>query len=183
MGKVTSTSRDCERRRSRSLARRCNRWFLRWIAGLGRGAVWCLRLGDKRRTKRLIKMAEQVSDNPSAGFCAQMETWGDLKAAYRLFAEDDVTFEAIARPHWSRPSEWRQGVAWSSTTRPNWISASGTTFRASPPSEWQWARVLIAQCDMLDANSQEILAWLDRRFIIAKRDRRRERCATFETRA
>jgi hypothetical protein len=37
-------------------------------------------LGDKRRTKRLIKMAEQVANNPSASFCEQMETWGDLKA-------------------------------------------------------------------------------------------------------
>jgi Transposase DNA-binding/Transposase Tn5 dimerisation domain len=66
-------------------------------------------LGDKRRTKRLIKMAEQVSDNPSAGFCAQMETWGDLKAAYRLFAEDDVTFEAIARPHWEQTKRMASG--------------------------------------------------------------------------
>jgi Transposase DNA-binding/Transposase Tn5 dimerisation domain len=59
-------------------------------------------LGDKRRTKRLIKMSAQVANNPSAGFCEQMETWGDLKAAYRLFDEDDVTFEAIARPHWKQ---------------------------------------------------------------------------------
>ena len=66
-------------------------------------------LGDKRRTKRLIKMAEQVSDNPSAGFCAQMETWGDLKAAYRLFAEDEVTFEAIARPHWEQTKRMALG--------------------------------------------------------------------------
>ena len=66
-------------------------------------------LGDKRRTKRLIKMAEQVSDNPSASFCTQMETWGDLKAAYRLFAEDDVTFEAIARPHWEQTKRMASG--------------------------------------------------------------------------
>lgn len=66
-------------------------------------------LGDKRRTKRLIRMAEQVSDNPSAGFCAQMETWGDLKAAYRLFGEDDVTFEAIARPHWEQTKRMASG--------------------------------------------------------------------------
>jgi hypothetical protein len=29
-----------------------------------------------------------------------MKTWGDLKAAYHLFDCEDVTFEAIARPHW-----------------------------------------------------------------------------------
>ena len=31
-----------------------------------------------------------------------MESWGDLKAAYRLFDREEVTFEAIARPHWER---------------------------------------------------------------------------------
>ncbi len=62
-------------------------------------------LGDKRRTKRLIKMAKQVADNPSASFPEQMERWGDLKAAYRLFDQDDVTFEGIARPHWNQTKQ------------------------------------------------------------------------------
>ena len=59
-------------------------------------------LGDQRRTKRLIKVAEQVAGNPSASFPDQMKSWGDLKSAYRLFACEDVTFEAIARPHWQQ---------------------------------------------------------------------------------
>jgi hypothetical protein len=66
-------------------------------------------LGDKRRTKRLIKMAEQVADNPSASFPEQMERWGDLKAAYRLFDQEDVTFEAIARPHWEQTKQVSPG--------------------------------------------------------------------------
>jgi len=57
-------------------------------------------LGDKRRTKRLIKIAADVANNPSASFPDQMATWGDLKAAYNLFDCDDVTFEAVVRPHW-----------------------------------------------------------------------------------
>ena len=67
------------------------------------------RLGDKRRTKRLVKMAQRIADNPSASFTEQMETWGDLKAAYRLFDQDDVTFEAIARPHWERTRDVPMG--------------------------------------------------------------------------
>jgi len=59
-------------------------------------------LGDQRRTKRLIKVAEQVADNPSASFPEQMKSWGDLRAAYRLFDCKDVTFEAIAEPHWQQ---------------------------------------------------------------------------------
>jgi len=57
-------------------------------------------LGDKRRTQRLIQVAADVASNPSASFPDQMTTWGDLKAAYNLFDHDDVTFEAVARPHW-----------------------------------------------------------------------------------
>lgn len=59
-------------------------------------------LKDKRRTKRLVKMAEQVANNPSGSFPDQTETWGDLKAAYRLFDCEDVTFEAVAEPHWKQ---------------------------------------------------------------------------------
>ena len=59
-------------------------------------------LGDKRRTNRIIKIAEQIANNPSGSFCEQMEIWSDLKAAYRLFDKKEVTFEAVARPHWVR---------------------------------------------------------------------------------
>jgi hypothetical protein len=59
-------------------------------------------LGDARRTKRLIKMAKQVANHPSASFPEQMRSWGDLKAAYRLFDRDEVTFDAIAQPHWEQ---------------------------------------------------------------------------------
>jgi len=57
-------------------------------------------LGDKRRTKRLIQVAQQVANNPAGSFPAQMESWGDLKAAYRLFDADEVTFDTVAGPHW-----------------------------------------------------------------------------------
>lgn len=59
-------------------------------------------LGDKRRTKRLIEMAKQVAKNPSASFPKQMQDWGDLKAAYRLFDREEVTLDAIAQPHWQQ---------------------------------------------------------------------------------
>lgn len=59
-------------------------------------------LGDARRTKRLIKMAQQVANHPSGSFPEQMRSWGDLKAAYRLFDREEVTFDAIAQPHWEQ---------------------------------------------------------------------------------
>ncbi len=60
------------------------------------------KLGDQRRTKRLLQVAQQVANHPSASFPQEMESWGDLKAAYRLFDADDVTFAAIAEPHWKQ---------------------------------------------------------------------------------
>jgi hypothetical protein len=56
-------------------------------------------LGDRRRTKRVIKLAAQAAAMPDASTPKQTEDWGDCKAAYRLFAEDDVTFEALIAPH------------------------------------------------------------------------------------
>ncbi len=57
-------------------------------------------LGDKRRTKRLVILAEQLGSHPSGSLPHQISDWGDLKAGYRLFSQEAVTFEAIARPHW-----------------------------------------------------------------------------------
>ena len=51
-------------------------------------------LGDKRRTNRLVQVAEEIANNPSASLPNQIERWGDLKAAYRLFDREEVTFDA-----------------------------------------------------------------------------------------
>lgn len=57
-------------------------------------------LGDKRRAKRLSKLAAQVAQNPSGSFPEQTGSWRDVKAAYRLFDEEEVTFDAVVTPHW-----------------------------------------------------------------------------------
>lgn len=66
-------------------------------------------LGDKRRTNRLVQVAQDVASNPSASLPNQTETWGDLRAAYNLFDRDEVTFEAIARPHWELTKQRTRG--------------------------------------------------------------------------
>jgi len=66
-------------------------------------------LKDKRRTRRLVKVASDVANNPSASFPDQMPTWSDLKAAYDLFDCDAVTFEAVARPHWEQTKQRTAG--------------------------------------------------------------------------
>lgn len=56
-------------------------------------------LGDKRRTKRVVTFAAQAAAMPDASTPKQAESWGDCKAAYRLFAQEEVTFEALTAPH------------------------------------------------------------------------------------
>lgn len=56
-------------------------------------------LGDKRRNKRAIKIANSLLANPSASFPKQLAEWASLKAAYRLFNEEEVTFDALQQPH------------------------------------------------------------------------------------
>ena len=57
-------------------------------------------LGDKRRTQRAVKVAGQFAADPSASTTRQTESWADCKAVYRLMNEEDVTFRALAEPHW-----------------------------------------------------------------------------------
>lgn len=59
-------------------------------------------LQDQRRTKRLMQVAEQVANHPAGSFPDQMRSWGDLKAAYRLFHTEEATWQAIAGPHWQQ---------------------------------------------------------------------------------
>lgn len=66
-------------------------------------------LGDKRRTRRLVQVAEAIGHNPSASLPNQIERWTDLKSAYTLFDGDAVTFEAVARPHWELTKQSAQG--------------------------------------------------------------------------
>jgi transposase-like protein/transposase Tn5 family protein len=62
-------------------------------------------LKDARRTARAVRVAAQFAADPSGSTPDQTEGWNDCKAAYRLFDEEDVTFQGLATPH------WRQTVA------------------------------------------------------------------------
>jgi len=62
-------------------------------------------LGDHRRTKRLVKVAQSLAANPGGTLPQAFPQWDELKAAYRLFGQRGVSFEAILRPHWERTRE------------------------------------------------------------------------------
>lgn len=68
-------------------------------------------LGDKRRTRRAVALATQVASHPDGSTPTQTEIWGECKAAYRLFDQDDVTFQRLCEPHWQL-TRARQGGTW-----------------------------------------------------------------------
>jgi hypothetical protein len=65
---------------------------------------------DKRRTQRLVKLAAEVLCHPAGSLPEQTSDLADLKAAYRLFACDDMDFEDIAGPHWEQTRRRAPGV-------------------------------------------------------------------------
>src|SRR5215472_4894475 len=60
------------------------------------------RLGDQRRTQRLVKIATRLVQSPGGTLPQAMPRWGELKAAYRFFSQPKVAYEDILRPHWER---------------------------------------------------------------------------------
>ena len=62
-------------------------------------------LNDIRRTARTVKAATRMAENPSATLPAQMQTWKETMALYRLLDEEDVTFEGLMQPHWHQTRE------------------------------------------------------------------------------
>jgi hypothetical protein len=59
-------------------------------------------LGDQRRNKRLVQVAKDLAANPGGTLPQAFGSWAELKAAYRLFDQEDVTFQKIIAPHASQ---------------------------------------------------------------------------------
>jgi len=56
-------------------------------------------LHDMRRTRRAVKAASHLAENPLGSLPAQMHTWKETKALYRLLDEPEVSFAALMQPH------------------------------------------------------------------------------------
>lgn len=59
-------------------------------------------LGDARRSQRLISLAAGLAAQPSGTLPQVFPDWAELKAAYRFFDQQRVTFEAVMAPHGQR---------------------------------------------------------------------------------
>jgi hypothetical protein len=59
------------------------------------------RLGDKRRTRRLIASAERLAERPE-GSLPEHFAWNPLRAVYRLCNRPEVTYPAVTATHFER---------------------------------------------------------------------------------
>lgn len=66
-------------------------------------------LGNKSRTRRLQRVAEHMLARPDKSLPEQNPLWADLKAAYRLFQNEDVTFAAVCQQHWEQTRATQPG--------------------------------------------------------------------------
>lgn len=115
-------------------------------------------LNDQRRTKRLVQVAEQVVQNPSASFPDQIENWGDLKAAYRLFDCEHVTFENVAAGHWQHTRNLATGrtLVVCDTTELD-FGKNREIAGVGPTGNGSGQGFLLHNAMMVDADSQAIL--------------------------
>jgi len=56
-------------------------------------------LGDKRRTKRLVRIADALVRNPSGSLPAKFNGPGELDAVYHLMKQEEVTHAAVLSSH------------------------------------------------------------------------------------
>jgi Transposase DNA-binding/Transposase Tn5 dimerisation domain len=57
-------------------------------------------LGDVRPTYRAVQLGAALASCPEASRRQQIGSWHELKAAYRLLNQPDVTHTALSEPHW-----------------------------------------------------------------------------------
>src|SRR5438874_11023386 len=64
-----------------------------------------VQLHDRRRTGRAVQATRNLAENPLGSLPAQMHTWKETKALYRLLDEPDVPFAALVEPHLKQSRE------------------------------------------------------------------------------
>jgi Transposase DNA-binding/Transposase Tn5 dimerisation domain len=56
-------------------------------------------LGDRRRNQRAVLLGSEIAERPKASLPKETHCWKDLKAAYRLLNQEDVTHTKLIEPH------------------------------------------------------------------------------------
>src|SRR5260370_1312106 len=58
-----------------------------------------VRLGDERRTRRAVSLAEAIAREPNVSLPKQVGEPKEVKASYRFLQSAQVSYEALMRPH------------------------------------------------------------------------------------
>ena len=61
-----------------------------------------VRLSDVRRERRLVKLASALALTPSGTLPGALSGWAELKGAYRLLSNPDVSYDKLMSPHWEK---------------------------------------------------------------------------------
>src|SRR5579864_5488215 len=69
------------------------------LTGFAQEHFGAAELGDRRRTKRLVEVADRMVRHPGGTLPKKMGTPADLKALYRLVSCDAVTHRAVLETH------------------------------------------------------------------------------------
>lgn len=68
-----------------------------------------LELGDIRRTRRLIRLVDDLSAQPTGSIPLASGGWAETKAAYRLLDNDALDWREVLEVHTERTVERMQG--------------------------------------------------------------------------
>ena len=74
-------------------------------SGFGEEHFGGAQLGDVRRERRLVELANQMAKHPGGSLPDKVNSPANLKALYRLMDSDDVTHAEVLRPHADRTLE------------------------------------------------------------------------------
>ena len=59
-------------------------------------------LGDRRRNRRLVNIAQHLAAHPGGTLPQAFPEWAELKAAYRFFGQEGVNYQQVLAPHVER---------------------------------------------------------------------------------
>ena len=76
---------------------------------MGSSGTGGVELGDARRTRRLIKLVEDLSARPTGSIPVASGGWAETKAAYRLLDNPAVEWRALLEEHTERTIERMAG--------------------------------------------------------------------------
>lgn len=68
-----------------------------------------LDLGDARLDKRARILMERLAAEPTMSVPKACNGWGETMAAYRFFANEDVDWRALLKPHWQQTEKRMRG--------------------------------------------------------------------------